>query len=411
MAFITDTEVTKKMHSHWRIKATVTGLSDRSYDDRFARDGNKIGDTLLIRRQTIVQSISGPIFEANTVSEYTDALVVGNWTQTPILIGDVDNTLFINSIDEQVFEMGMDSHISAIEASVQSKILPYTYFNTGSLNVAPTGINQIDQADSVMFNINAPVADRFAVINTKYKEGVVQNNRTYFNPQDIVSKQYRESEVGRAATFDTYISNVLPSLTNGTATATGFTVVSYSTTTPTPTTSAVTTLLVNGGGSNNGATIKANQTFTIAGVYQIEPLSKTTQTSLQQFSVANTTTVTCDSTGGATLTVIPPIVITGPYQSVSAAPTAGEAVTFGAPSTTGSMGFACHKKGLIFATARLTEPTNAKMAKFSVVDKIGTRFWWDKDVRTSQFPFRIDTYWGFLCVPTPIYVPIVRLYT
>jgi P22 coat protein - gene protein 5 len=409
MAYLTDTEVTKKMHAHWKIKATVTGLADREYDDRFARDGSKIGDTLLVRRQTIVASISSPIFQANTINEYSDALVVGNWTQTPILIGDTDNALFINSVDEQVFEIAMDAHISNIEAQVQGKILPYTYWNTGTLGSQPTSINLIDQADSLLFNQSVPLSERYAVIPTKMKEGIIAGQRTYFNPQDIVSKQYRESEIGRAASFDTYLSAVLPTLTNGTVDSTACSVTSYSTTTPTPTVPAVTTLVLGSSATESGRTIVPNQTFQIAGVYTVEPITKTVQARLQDFTVTNTSNVTGDATGNFTITVSPPIVLTGTQQTVSATPV-GKVVTFGTPSASGPVGFAFHKKGMIFVTARLTEPTNAKMAKFSVVDKIGTRFWWDKDVRTSQFPFRIDTYWGFLCVPTPIYVPIVRLY-
>jgi len=73
-------------------------------------------------------------------------------------------------------------------------------------------------------------------------------------------------------------------------------------------------------------TVLQGDTFTIAGVYAVNPLSKETLTSLQQFTVIEEKEASTDTP----LKVSPMIITSGAYQTVSAAPADGAAITFSA---------------------------------------------------------------------------------
>jgi hypothetical protein len=70
--------------------------------------------------------------------------------------------------------------------------------------------------------------------------------------------------------------------------------------------------------------IAAGDVFTLSGVSAVNPVTKATQNYLQQFVV----TAAAGGTATVTVTITPPIITSGAFQTVSAAPTASSAVTF-----------------------------------------------------------------------------------
>src|SRR5262249_35799406 len=70
-------------------------------------------------------------------------------------------------------------------------------------------------------------------------------------------------------------------------------------------------------GWGSGATsLKKGDIFTIDNVYAVNPTSKATTTTLQQFVIKSDIS---DTSGDITMTISPPIITSGPYQTVNAA--------------------------------------------------------------------------------------------
>jgi len=75
-----------------------------------------------------------------------------------------------------------------------------------------------------------------------------------------------------------------------------------------------------------GHTIKAGEVFTINNVYAVNPRTKAVLPYLAQF--VNLVDATADGGGLATLTIANPIITSGAYQTVNAAPVDGAAITW-----------------------------------------------------------------------------------
>src|SRR5690606_23050525 len=96
-------------------------------------------------------------------------------------------------------------------------------------------------------------------------------------------------------------------------------------------------------------------------VYAINPRSKAPYSYLQQFTL--TEDVTAENDGTATLKISPPIITSGPFQTVSAAPDNSAAVQWmgsdtetATDETTYNYGTIFRKEALVLVSAKLTMP-------------------------------------------------------
>lgn len=115
-------------------------------------------------------------------------------------------------------------------------------------------------------------------------------------------------------------------------------------------------LATNGWGS--GATsLKQGDVFTIDGVYAVNPTSKATTTTLQCFVVKEDIS---DTAGAIEMTISPPIITSGAYQTVSAAPAHGANINMkGSSATTYRMNMRFHKNTFCFVPVPMITPESA----------------------------------------------------
>jgi hypothetical protein len=132
------------------------------------------------------------------------------------------------------------------------------------------------------------------------------------------------------------------------------------------------TILVNGGSQNvtydsvrttytqslvldgltGATTVKKGEVFTIAGVNAVNPRSKADLGYLQKFVVL--ADATADGSGNITLTIANPIITSGAYQTVSAAPADNAAITFmGTASTAYAQNVIFHRGSIALVSAKL----------------------------------------------------------
>jgi len=140
-------------------------------------------------------------------------------------------------------------------------------------------------------------------------------------------------------------------------------------------------------------TWKQGDVFTIAGVNAVNPQTRESTGSLQQF------TVTADATGSstATLSVYPPIYTAdNALATVDAFPVATAVVTMlGSASTSYPQNLAYHKDAFTFATADLIMPQGVDMASRQVHNGISMRIVKDYDINNDRLPCRVDVLYGY----------------
>jgi hypothetical protein len=159
------------------------------------------------------------------------------------------------------------------------------------------------------------------------------------------------------------------------------------------TTQGATTINIDGG--TGSATIKAGDVFTIANVYAVNPQTRESTGSLQQFVCTSTATA---SSGAWTSVAISPAIYTSTQAlaTVDSFPADNAAITFvGAASTQYPQNLIYHKDAITLATADLLMPQGVDMASRQVHNGISMRIVRQYDINNDRMPCRIDVLYGY----------------
>ena len=140
--------------------------------------------------------------------------------------------------------------------------------------------------------------------------------------------------------------------------------------------------------------LKAGDVFTIAGVYMVNAKTKATTNILQQF-VVMADADSGASTGPATLTISPPIITSGPHQTVSAAPADNAAITVMGTASTGYVqNLAWHKTAMSLAFVPLEMPAAAYGGSRKTHKNISIRLIPTYDAANDISKWRMDVLYG-----------------
>lgn len=153
------------------------------------------------------------------------------------------------------------------------------------------------------------------------------------------------------------------------------------------------TLITDGWTAAAAARVKAGDVFTIAGVFAVNPIGKDTLPFLRQFVVL--ADGSSDGSGNLTMTISPPIITSGAYQTVSAAPADNAALTFMGTAATGyRQPMIFHKDAFHLAIVPLELPDGAAMKARVNEDGISVRVISDYAISTDVNTWRFDVLYG-----------------
>lgn len=140
-------------------------------------------------------------------------------------------------------------------------------------------------------------------------------------------------------------------------------------------------------------TLTKGDVFTVAGVYSVNPQSRVSTGSLQQFVV--TADVTFVS-GDATVPVYPAMYTDDQaLATINAFPQASAVATvMGAVSGVYPQNLALHKNAITLSTADLLLPQGIDMASRQVHNGISMRIVKQYDINNDRLPCRIDVLYG-----------------
>jgi hypothetical protein len=144
--------------------------------------------------------------------------------------------------------------------------------------------------------------------------------------------------------------------------------------------------------------VTVGDVFTIANVYAVNPQTRESTGSLQQFVV--TAAQTGASNALANMAISPPIYTSASaLATVDSFPADNAAVTFlGSASTAYPQNLIYHKDAITFATADLLLPQGVDMAARAVHNGISLRIVRQYDINNDRMPCRIDVLYGFSAI-------------
>ena len=242
---------------------------------------------------------------------------------------------------------------------------------------------------------------RMAAIEPGANASIAAGLATLFNSQQLLAEQYKTGIIKTSAGLDIAMSQNVPSHTvgplGGTPLVNGANqglINAGSTDNPFALT---TSLVTNGWTAAAAARLNQGDTFTIAGVFSVNPETKQSTGVLQSFLC--TAAASSDASGNLTAIISPAIIAGGAYQNVTARPASGAALTItsGAANTTYTQNMVWHKDAITFVSPKQEIPGGMDMAyQASLADEggISLRFVRGYNITTNQFVSRFDILWG-----------------
>jgi hypothetical protein len=363
----------------------VTRNVNRQYDDSFAVTGAKIGTTLRIRLPDRALVTDGAALQVQEENQQFTTLTVSSQRHIGINFTTAEMTMKLDQFADLVLKPRISQLASTVDAATAQNSYKKIWNSVGTPGTTPSTSLVLLQAMQKLNENAATMSPRFGVVNPAANAQLVEGMKGLFNPVGLVANQYKtglitESMLG----YNEFaMSQSIPNHVTGnwgtTITSTG-----------TLSTQGQATLPISFTGS--GSTWKEGDVFTIANVYAVNPQTRQSTGSLQQFVV--TADLTATTTG--TLSIAPAIYTSAnALATVDSFPQAGAAVTMlGSPASSYAQNLVYHRDAITFATADLLMPDGVDMKSRQNHNGISMRIVRQYDINNDRLPCRVDVLSG-----------------
>jgi hypothetical protein len=414
---LTDAKITKEALSVLHNSLGFVKNINRDYDGQFARAGAKIGQSINVRlpnRYTVQQ---GPAIIPQATTETSVALTLNRQWVVPMTFSSAELTLSIDAFSDRYIKPAiakLASHIdydcykAAITGSFADSVAVGGGAGPVNFSIGTPGTTPGTTGGSAvaLLQYNSPAAylnagrildingvardkSRTVCIDPAANASSVAGLSGLFNPQGILSTQYRNGLMGNALGFDFVMDQNVYALTAGTQLNT-----TPATMQATWASGAAFSWTVDS--SDNTKTLKAGSTFTVADCYHVNPETQQSTGVLMQWVVTAAVTL---ATGTNSISVSPtPIVAASGVANgnCSVAPTSGKAITMtsGTNATASPVNLAFHKEAFVLGTADMEIPPDVQ-AHRETMDGISIRFLRQYNAMSDFSVYRFDVLGGF----------------
>jgi hypothetical protein len=344
----------------------------RAHEDEFTEkvNGYNVGDTVRIRRPADFTVRSGATMSVQDIIEGTVPITIDQMKGVDVQLTSQELTLKIDDLSERVIQPAMSSLINEVARDVFSEMYKSTYemvdCATTGATTAPDNTKRIDSyakfscAPERLDLMSVPVQNRAATLHPQDEWGMLGSQTALFI-SGAANDAYREGSLGRIGGVDTYMSQVLPThqvgpLGGAPTVNGGAQNVTYDSVKTTWSQSLITQAWTAAAASR----WLRGDTFTIANVFKVNPKTKVATNVLQTFVVL--ADVSSDGAGALTASISPPIITSGPHQTVNSVPANGAAITTTIGGTANGLfrqNLAYHKTSMALAFVPLVLPPGA----------------------------------------------------
>ena len=371
---------------------------NRQYDDSFAVEGAKIGSTLRIRLPDRALVTDGAALQVQDDNEQFTTLTVATQKHIGVNFTSAELTMQLDDFAERVLKPRVSQLASSVDADV-ANAYKNIYSTVGTPGTVPSTSLVLLQGQQKLNEYAVPMNDRYATVNPAANAGLVEGMKGLFNPVDTISRQFKNGMMGQGVLgYDEInMSQSIAQHTTGTRSASASLTVAT-----TITTEGQSTIAING--DTGAATFNQGDVFTVAGVYAVNPQTRQSTGSLQQFVV--TSTVAASSGNWASISVSPAMYTpANALATINAFPASGAVVTVvGAASTQYPQNLIYQKNAITLGTADLLLPQGVDMASRQVHNGISMRIVRQYDINNDRMPCRIDVLYGYSVIRAPMAV-------
>jgi len=345
------------------------------------------GSTIRIRKPTRYTVREGRSLQVQNIQERQETLTIAYQDGVDVAVTSQELSLQLDDFNRDILTPAMLQLANKVDQRLYNTTLDI-YNAVGTPGSSPNSFATVNNAGALLTSYGTELKNRFAMFSPT--DGAAVQNSLY----NTFNEQFNKSIIldgmmGNLAGFDCYqVQNTIRPV-----------VVS---------TQSIGTPLVNGvsqsgavlnvDGLTNGMTIYKGAVFTIADVYAVNQITRNPLINLQQFVVTADTVV--NGSGQAALPIGPAIVLTGPYQNVSAGPVDGAALTFVTAQSTRNIAY--NSEAFTLAVIKLPADNNNGAWQRAMVDKdanVSIRMTRQYDIQNDQDIIRFDILYGVKCFP------------
>ena len=389
---------------------TFASEINREYDDQFAVEGAKIGDTVNVRRPGRFVGTTGPALNVEDLYESSIPVVMGDTTKygaqfhVDTQFTTKDLSLSLDMFSQRVLQPCIATIANKIDLDGLLMAKNSTANITGVAGTPPTGLLTYLTAGALLDAEAAPRDGRRAVVVEPFTSAfIVDGLKGLFVPQEKISSQYIKGLMGRdsggmnwkmdqniaAHQFGSWATTASTVTVNGGAQglATGW--------------ASSSTLSLNN--AANTLNLNKGDIIYFANVFAVNPQNRQAYGSnrLRSFVVnADTNQV---GAGNFNISVSPALIYSGQFQNVTASPSAGATVTFFSLATgtanevVSPQNILFHKNAFTFVSADLPLPEGVYFAGRASHKDIGLsiRVVRQYTINNDSIPTRLDVLYGW----------------
>lgn len=376
-------------------KLEVASIFNTEWQKEFERDF-PIGSVTQVKIPQSFLIRDGLGYSPQAISRLTTTINCNQILGVDFEWDSFEQALNMERSKEEIRKQYLEPAVAQMAQEWDSRAAQFAYQNTnnavGTLGTDPNTVQIFAQARQRLFELACPPGGEKALcIPPQVSTSMVPALQTLLNPQDDISKQFKEGSLGKLHGFDVYECMSLWRHTAGTWAAHANT---------------VNTTNVNNGGNQIGInataadTVNAGDIFTIANVNQVNPRTRRFLSPIvKQFVVLQPITFAGGSAAADFLIVSPALFGPGSqYQNVDALPVNGAAISVTFTSgQAGAQALALHGDAFGLAGVKLEEPKATEMTSQArdPETKMAIRFVRMFDPVQSKMINRWDSVGGF----------------
>jgi len=378
--------ITRKALEILENNLVLTRNVNRQYDDSYAVEGAKIGTTLRIRLPDRALVTDGAALQVQDDNEQFTTLTVASQKHIGVNFTTAEMTMQLDDFAERVLKPRISQLAASIDADVANSFLNM-FQSVGTPGTTPSTTAVLLAAQQKLNESAAVMSPRYATVNPAANAALIEGMKGLFNPVSTISSQFKNGMFGEGILgFDELnMSQSIKQFTTGSRTG-------AHTVTTTVSAQGTSTIAITGTGTQ---TIKKGDVFTINGVFAVNPQTRESTGSLQQFVV--TEDITAAASAFTNVKISPAIYTSSvALATVDSFPQNGAAVTFlGGASSQYPQNLVYHRDAIAFATADLLLPQGVDMASRQVHNGVSMRVVRQYDINNDRMPCRIDVLYGY----------------
>ena len=362
---------------------------NRKFENQFM----KIGSQLTIRKPNKFTVTSGASLQVQNIAEPSVTITVNQQQHVDFSFTSQDLTLTVEEFSERYLKPGLAALANKLDFDVVAQALNFSNY-VGTPTVTPSAFSTSVQLVGRRMDDNAdPQDNRTLLINPAAYWAVANGLSGSFvmpTAKDALVKGY----LATIGNYEVYMDQNVQSLPAGVGAGAGAHNTSESATIV-GTTGVGTTTQVLGGGNATSESYQVGEVFTVAGVFNVNPVSRISTGVLKNFVLTASTAAGASTT---TLNFLPALVTSGPYQNVSAGFTTASAVVWLTGTTAAQIqspqNLAFTRDALGLVTVPLEIPQGVDFAARETYRNISMRVVRAYDINNDVFPTRVDILYG-----------------